>query len=121
MFANLVRKYGVVPKETRPETESSRNTGIMNARLTWKLREYASVLRNLHQLGKPQNVLAAQKSDMMAEIYRMLCIHLGEPPSEFLWQCRDKDKNLLRGRVISPLQVFEKHISGGLYCLGSLI
>ena len=121
MFANLVRKYGVVPKETMPETESSSNTGIMNDRLTWKLREYSSILRNLHQLGKPHNVLAAQKSSMMAEIYRILCIHLGEPPADFLWQWRDKDKNFHRDGVITPLQFFEKHIPVNLDSMVCLI
>ncbi len=31
MFVNLIRKYGVIPKSAMPETESSSNTGTMNA------------------------------------------------------------------------------------------
>lgn len=84
MFVNLVKKYGVVPKETMPETESSGSSGQMNERITNKLRENAARLRQANQLGASLEDLKAEKSDMLAEVYRMLCIHLGEPPSEFL-------------------------------------
>src|SRR5690349_1250810 len=33
MFVNLIKKYGVVPKEVMPETESSGNTAIMTDRI----------------------------------------------------------------------------------------
>ena len=36
------------------------------------------------------------KAEMLSVIYRMLVIHLGEPPHEFLWQWRDKDNNFHR-------------------------
>ena len=45
MFVNLIHKYGVVPKSAMPETESSSNTGSMNAILKVKLREGARTLR----------------------------------------------------------------------------
>ena len=38
MFVNLVKKYGVVPKEAMPETESSSRSADMNALMTLKLR-----------------------------------------------------------------------------------
>lgn len=41
MLCNLVRKYGVVPKEAMPETVSSSATREMTSALTRKLREDA--------------------------------------------------------------------------------
>ena len=41
MLCNLVRKYGVVPKEAMPETVASSATREMTAALTRKLREDA--------------------------------------------------------------------------------
>ena len=49
MFVNLVKKYGVVPKDAMPETESSSASHLMNDRITNKLREYAARLRGAHR------------------------------------------------------------------------
>lgn len=110
MFVNLVKKYGVVPKEAMPETESSSASHVMNDRITNKLREYAARLRRSHREGIGTEALRSQKSDMLAEVYRMLCIHLGEPPTDFLWQWRDKDKNFHRDGLLTPQQFREKYV-----------
>jgi bleomycin hydrolase len=110
MFVNLVKKYGVVPKEVMPETESSSATGIMNDRITTKLREYAAILRQAHHDEESPDAIRARKARMLEEVYRMLCIHLGEPPKEFHWQWRDKDKEFHRDGTITPQQFLEKHV-----------
>lgn len=110
MFVNLVKKYGVVPKEVMPETESSSSTGVMNYAITTKLREYAAVLRQAHQDGESKDALLSRKAGMLEEVYRMLCIHLGEPPREFMWQWRDKDKEFHRDGIVTPQQFLEKHV-----------
>jgi len=46
----------------------------------------------------------------MATIYRMLCIHLGEPPKTFAWQWRDKDKQFHRDGALTPQEFFERHV-----------
>ena len=45
MFANLVEKYGVVPKDAMPESAASSQTAEMDRYLTRKLREFACALR----------------------------------------------------------------------------
>jgi len=114
MFVNLVRKYGVVPKEIMPETESSSSTGQMNDRITWKLREYATRLRDGHANGAGRADLELQKQTMLDEVYRMLCIHLGEPPTQFMWQWRDKDKEFHRDGLLTPHEFLEKHCAPDL-------
>lgn len=110
MFVNLVRKYGVVPKSVMPETESSSSTGQMSFQITGKLREYACRLRDRAAAGDPESDLRAEKERFLAEVYRILCIHLGEPPSEFLWQWRDKDKKFTRAGQLTPQEFFEKYV-----------
>lgn len=110
MFVNLVKKYGVVPKEIMPETESSGNSHLMNDAVTYKLREAASRLRGAHQSGASPKSLCAEKEAAIAEVYRMLAIHLGEPPTEFLWQWRDKDKNFHRDGYVSPQKFFQRRV-----------
>jgi bleomycin hydrolase len=110
MFVNLIQKYGVVPKSAMPETESSSATMHMSFQTTGKLRECASVLRKAHAKGAPIEKLLGMKKEFVAEIYRMLVIHLGEPPTSFEWQWRDKDKAFHRDGRITPQEFYEKHI-----------
>jgi bleomycin hydrolase len=114
MFVNLVRKYGVVPKEAMPETESSSSTGVMNERITLKLREYAARLRDAHRAGTLAAELRKQKDTMLEEVYRMLCIHLGVPPSSFLWQWRDKDKEFHRDGMLTPKEFMARYVKAPL-------
>jgi len=110
MFINLVKKYGLVPKQVMPETESSSNSGQMNGQITLRLREFACRIREAHRAGKSIEELRAMKPEMLGQVYKMLCIHLGEPPKQFEWQWRDKDKEFHRDGVITPLEFYQKHI-----------
>jgi len=120
MFVNLIKKYGVVPKTVMPETESSSSSRWMNDRITYKLREYAARLRRDYEQGASLSTLRAQKPEILKTIYRMLAIHLGEPPTEFMWQWRDKDKEFHRDGVITPQAFREKYVPqdlDGMACL----
>ncbi len=121
MFVNLVKKYGVVPKDMMPETESSSATNLMNDRITYKLREDAARLRQAHGRGEAEADLRTHKATMIGEIYRMLCIHLGEPPADFIWQWRDKDKEFHRDGLLTPRQFREKYVTTDLDSMVCLI
>lgn len=114
MFVNLVRKYGVLPKAAMPETDSSGNTGRMNFHLTSRLREYACRLRDAYGSGASLDELRPRKEEMLGDIYRMLTIHLGEPPSRFDWQWRDKDKVFHRAGRITPQEFFERYVKADM-------
>ncbi|MBA3725222.1 MAG: C1 family peptidase [Armatimonadetes bacterium] len=111
MFVNLIRKYGVVPKSAMPESDSSSNTGTMNSAITRKLREYASKLRKSSAKGVGADAVRREKRRMLEEVYRMLAIHLGEPPKEFYWQWRDKDGEFHRDGMITPQAFFTRHVN----------
>ena len=84
--AGLVEKYGAVPASVMPETHASANTGTLNHILSRLLR--ARVIRILEQYadGADLETLRAGKHDALREVYRLLVIHLGEPPTEFEWR-----------------------------------
>ncbi|MCD6494832.1 C1 family peptidase [Candidatus Bipolaricaulota bacterium] len=121
MFINLVKKYGVVPKQVMPETESSSNSRVMNFVVTTKLREYAAELRRLHEQGKDSNALRTRKEEMLGVIYRMLCIHLGQPPRRFFWQWHDKDEEFHRMGEITPTEFFDEYVKYDLDSIACLI
>lgn len=110
MFANLVRKYGVVPKAAMPETDSSGRTAELNYQLTYLLREAACRMRQANRRGATEVELRAMKAPVLSEAYRMLAIHLGIPPREFFWQWRDRDNKHHREGTITPLRFFEKYV-----------
>lgn len=111
MFVNIINKHGLVPQAVMPETESSSSTAKMNSILLNKLREGALTLRKLRESGAPMEAARATKQEILKAIYRILCIHLGTPPSKFDWQYNDKDKKFLRDGEITPLEFVEKYVS----------
>jgi bleomycin hydrolase len=110
MFVSIVRKHGLVPQAMMPETESSSNTRRMNSILLSVLREGAAKLRGLAAAGKSGDGIAKAKDQIVGTVYRILCIHLGTPPSKFIWQWKDEDKRFHRDGELTPLE-FAK-----LYC-----
>ena len=80
--ADLVSKYGLVPSEVMPETYSAENTSRMAQLLKSKLREYGLKLRGMVAQGKSQADINVEKTHMLATIYRMLALVIGEPPTE---------------------------------------
>jgi len=110
MFANLIRKYGVVPKEAMPESKSSSDTVQMDKLLTTKLRGYACELRKAHGSGESMEELRRRKEGMLNTLYRMLCISLGEPPQKFTYETRDKDDKFIRISDMEPREFYEKYV-----------
>lgn len=121
MFANIVRKYGVVPKEAMPESVSSSASREMCSVLTRLLRTDAWILRTAYRDGASMAELLQKKESMMQEVYRLLCICLGEPPKSFDFEIFDKDKNLIRESGITPTAFFEKYVGWNLDDYVSLI
>lgn len=110
MFANLIEKYGVVPKDAMPESAASSQTAEMDRYLTRKLREFACALREAYAKGEKVEALRARKEEMLETIYRMLCISLGTPPKKFTYETRDKDKKFIRISDITPQEFYKQYV-----------
>ena len=121
MFVNLVQKHGLVPKSVMPETESSSSTGQMNWQITLRLKEFGCRLREAHCQGAKMDQLRVMKPAMLETVYQMLCIHLGEPPTQFEWQWRDKDREFHRDGTVTPQEFYRKHIDVDLSDMVCLI
>jgi len=111
MFVNLVLKHGLVPKSVMPETESSSNSGSMNKILITKLRQGAKTLRDLAAGGATLQALRAAKQEILTTIYRVLCIHLGTPPTRFDWQWTDDNRKLHRETGMTPQRFAAKYVT----------
>lgn len=121
MMANLVSKYGVVPKYSMPESSVSGNTREMNRILTELLRNDACLLRKAAKEGKDPHALEGMKGRMLDEVYRMLCICLGEPPKTVDMEARDEEGNFIQDLNLTPLDFFKKYVDMDLNDYVSLI
>jgi bleomycin hydrolase len=101
-FVNLAKKYGMVPKEVMTETNSSENTVWTTKMINTKLREDALELRSLKNAKTDQKRIDARKLEMLSEVYRMLALNLGEPPAEFQWRYKAKDKTVSDFKTYTP-------------------
>ena len=109
MFAALVGKHGLVPKSVMPETQSSSNTGRMNAILRSQLRQGARAVRAAYAAGGAA-AARAEKAEILRVIYRVLCIHLGTPPERFDWQWTDKDREFHRDGLLTPQEFAARYV-----------
>ena len=91
-FADLVTKYGVIPKEAMAESASSESTGMMNKALARLLRNSAVELREIYEDTGSVRQMREAKERMLAEVYQLLVLNLGEPPEEFTWRHKGKDE-----------------------------
>lgn len=109
MFVGIVEKYGIVPKYAMPETFHSSNSSKMNEILNLKLRQDAKTLRNAAKEGSSLEDLRAKKTEMLKDVYSILCHFLGEPPKKFDFEYRDKDDNFHREANLTPVEFYHKY------------
>ena len=107
--ADIVSKYGLVPKDVMPETNSSENTSRMAGLIALKLREQGLQLRDLAAQGAKPAVLEKTKTEMLSTIYRMLVLNLGVPPTEFTWTEYNAKGEPVSTETYTPLSFLKKY------------
>ena len=107
--ADIVSKYGLVPKDVMPETNSSENTSRMANLISLKLREQGLQLRELVAKGAKATALEKTKTDMLGDIYRMLVLNLGVPPTEFTWTEYNAQGKPVSTETYTPLSFLKKY------------
>ncbi|WP_448759018.1 aminopeptidase C [Actinomyces sp.] len=110
MAVSVYMKYGLVPKEVMPESEASTNSRPMNARLRAVLHIGALRLREAIAAGASAEEVDAQRRKILADVWKILVVCLGEPPVRFNWQWRDDEGNFHRDGEITPHEFYERHV-----------
>lgn len=111
MLVNLVLKYGLVPKKCFPESYSSENTNRMNRILQSKLREYTLEIRTMmaQEDTTDENIRALLRRQMR-EVFRIVAVTVGLPPTSFTWQYYEKTKAAKEIGPVTPQQFYEQHV-----------
>lgn len=107
--ADIVSKYGLVPKEVMPETYSSEHTSQMSSLIGLKLKEYGLELRESVQKGMDVKKIEARKTEMLETVYRILVLNLGVPPTEFDYVRKDVKGNPVETEHHTPMSFLERY------------
>lgn len=109
-FVALVSKYGVVPQEVMPETHSSSNSTHVIAVLSRKLKQAAVRIR--HE-SSPERI-AEIKMQALKDMYRILAMNFGLPPTTFTWRYRKTDTTLATLEGYTPMWFFRETVGAAL-------
>lgn len=117
-YADLVTKYGVVPKACMPETFHSSNTTFMVEALNERLYRTAMQMRNAYAAAYPTGEeptaefvreMRQKKEACLSEIYNICVKSLGEPPTTVNFAYMDKKKKKQEIKGITPKEFYEKY------------
>lgn len=111
--ADIIGKYGLVPREVMNETYSANNTARIAFLIKLKLREYGLQLRELPAKTK-QSEIDKKKTEMLSTVYRMLARAFGEPPTEFTWTRKDAKGNPVETKTYTPKSFYDEYIGADL-------
>jgi len=109
-FIELVKKYGVVPKEIMPETFSSSHSEEVDHVLALRLKLAAERIRAAGD-GAGIEGLRVQA---LKDVYRILALNFGVPPKRFQWRYEDKDKKLTPYRSYTPQDFYHGVVNDAL-------
>lgn len=107
-------KYGIVPKGAMVETHSSSSTSKLRQHITRKLREDGLKLRKMAADKASAKAVKAEKEAMLCDIYRMLALTLGVPPTEFSYTLKDKSGNVVSKKTYTPQQFYKEFAGNNL-------
>ena len=111
-ISDNLMKYGIVPSSVMVETYSSDNTSRMSNLIGLKLKEYGLAL--LDAKGSEPEALAKRKTEMLGEIYRMLVLNLGEPPTKFTWTRKDANGKPVETKEYTPQSFYQEFVGEDL-------
>lgn len=110
MIVSLFQKYGVVPKSVMPESSNSSNSRDLNNYLNKLLRKHAVLLRQMVAEEATEEEIQANREAMLQEVYNLLAISLGTPPTEFDFEYRDEEKNYHLDQGLTPQSFYAKYV-----------
>ena len=86
----------------------------MSSLIKLKLREDGLELRQMKRQKKSAKEIEKRKEQMLGDVYRMLALTLGEPPTQFTWTRKDSKGNVVDRRTYTPMQFYKEYAGNDL-------
>ncbi|GAD05056.1 aminopeptidase C [Porphyromonas crevioricanis JCM 15906] len=109
-----ILKYGLVPQSVMPETLNSNNTQQLGSMLAQVLRQGGIRIRQSAATKASPSKLQQQKVEILKQVYRLLVLNLGEPPTKFEYTLRDKGGKILSTETYTPQSFYQKFVGKDL-------
>lgn len=109
MFANLVKKYGLCPKQAMDESYTSSNTREHNFIINTSIRKFAATAKHLHEENRDDEIRPL-KDKVLKELYRSLEIVFGTPTEKFDFEYKDNEGKYHIDKNLTPKKFYEKYI-----------
>ncbi len=109
MFVNIVKKYGIVPKQAMPETFQSSNTGLSNNLINACMRKFAATAKTAY-LEKGIDEVRRLKDELFQKFYNLLLDCHGLPCEKFDFEYRDANNEYHIDKDLTPISFYEKYI-----------
>ena len=113
MFVNVVKKYGICPKNAYVETATSSGTRILNQLLNTELRHFASEAREVNKKGGLEAVKEL-KEDYLSRFYIALVNCYGVPPAKFDFEYVDKEDKYHLKKGFTPMSFFKEYVGDSI-------
>lgn len=111
MLVNIVKKYGICPKNAYVETFVSNNTRILNSLLNAELRRFASECRVV-KAKKGMKAVEELKDSYVKRFYKALISCYGVPPKKFTLKYVEEKGKYIHQDEYSPKEFFDKFVGG---------
>ncbi|MDR0370395.1 MAG: C1 family peptidase [Prevotellaceae bacterium] len=108
LYYNAAEKYGVVPAEVMPETAHSNSTSQLLGIVRERLRGGAYELREMLSQKAKRTAVQSHKKAILSDVYRVLALCLGEPPTKFTWRYKDKSNRIKELKDYTPQQFYRE-------------
>lgn len=109
MIVNIIKKYGICPKDAYVETFTSSSTRTLNSLLNAELRKFASEARRV-LAEKDMNAVEELKDSYLKRFYMALVSCYGIPPKTFDLKYVGSDEKLCKIQGFTPKSFFEKYV-----------
>ena len=103
MFVNIVKKYGIVPKDAMPETFQSSATGQLNDYINKYLKKMAWQIRTMMENGSSNEDVQALKKQILDDCFSFLCECYTLPPKTFDFEYVTKNNEHKVEKGYTPL------------------
>lgn len=120
MLVNVVKKYGICPKNAFVETYTSNSTRILNQLLNAEIRHFASEARHV-KVEKGMKAVEELRKSYMKRFYKALITCYGVPPKTFDLKYTDDKGGFHIVRGFTPKSFFEKYIGERIDAYVSII
>ena len=114
MYVELVKKYGICPKASFPETAQSNETAGSSRLCNSALRKFAADAFKAYEAHKDVEELYKLKEAYNKKIFAILTSSFGVPPEKFDFEYVDKDNHYHIEKDLSPKAFFDKYIGNDI-------